>query len=172
MNQEQWFGPEGQTQIVFTSAGNVMLLVKGEKAEHKALRKNSYSKVVAGGVTLSIGDFSCQHKGVPSYAESLATLVDWVVHTCHDDEDASGTIDQLRSVIIAARRRVHEEVGKNDHARGRAIVCHLAKELGRPPTRSEIRECSGWSSAKIALFCNANGLSWMLRGDSGRPPKN
>jgi len=170
---ERWFGPEGQTRIVFTADGNVGLRIQSEKAEHKALRKNFDQEVAAGGVTLSIRDFSYRHKGVPSYSENLATLVHSVVHEMHDEDAAVKILKQLKSVLHAAHRRAHEDLGRNDHARFRLYVIDLAKQLGRPPKRSEIREgfCPRNDARMITRLCNANQLGWLPRGEEGRPPE-
>jgi len=190
---ERRFGPEGQTQIVFTAEGNVMLQTpivdgaaghvmsptekaeKAEKAEHKALRKNSYQEVIAGGVTLTIRDFVYLHTGEPAYGEALAKMVHAIVHETLDEAVALKTLEQLKSVLAAARRRVHE--GSNSHRQFRVLVIMLSKRLGRPPRRNEIRKESWlnegprYDTKKVTELCNANWLSWLLRGKSGRPPK-
>jgi hypothetical protein len=169
----RWFGPEGQTRILFTAYGNVGLRIQGEKAEHNALRKNFDQEVTAGDVTLSVRDFSYGHKGVPSYSESLAALVHSVVHEVHDEDAAVKVLKQLKSVLHAAHRRVHEDLGRNDHARFRNYVADLAKQLGRPPCRSEIRKAfyPRDDARRITTLCAANGLSWLPRGEEGRPPE-
>jgi hypothetical protein len=169
-DSERSIGPEGQTRIVFTAGGNVCLEVPGEKAEHRALRKNFDSEVTAGGVTLSVRDFSYHHDGVPSYSAELATLVDSVVHGS-SEESAVRILDQLKSVVIASHRRAHEAIGKNDHARFRNYVITLSKQLGRPPTRSELRKSLGCTARRITQLCEANGFSWLRRGKECRPPK-
>jgi hypothetical protein len=168
----RWFGPEGQTRIVFTADGNVGLRMQGETAEHRALRKNFDQEVTAGDVTLTFRDFSYPHKGVPSYSENLATLVHSVVHEVNDEKAAVKIFKQLKSVLHAAHRRAHEDLGCNDHARFRDYVQDLAKRLGRPPCRSEIRKAfyPGCDARGITKLCDANGFGWLPRGEEGRPP--
>jgi hypothetical protein len=172
------FGPEGQTRIVFTADGNVDLRIQGEKAEHKALRKNSYQEVAAGGVTLTIRDFVYSHTGEPTYGEALAKMVYAIVHETPEEAVAHKTLDQLKSVLAAAHRRVHE--GSNSHRQFRVLVIRLSKRLGRPPCRSEIRKAMFPDTPRdkikdkvreIARLCAANKLSWLLRGEEGRPPE-
>lgn len=185
---ERRFGPEGQTQIVFTAEGNVMLQTpivdgaagdvmsptekaeKAEKAEHKALQNNSYREVSAGGVTLTFRDFVYSHIGEPAYGHSLVKIVHSIVHETPDEEAAEQSLNQLKSVLAAAHRRVHE-IGGNDHRAFRGCVILLAKRLGRPPCRNEIRKELGWDTKKVTEFCNANWLSWLTTGKPGRPKK-
>jgi len=166
MNKETRFGPEDQTQIVFTSGGNVMLQTHGEKPEHKALRNNSYQEVTAGDVTLTFRDFVYSHIGEPAYGQSLVKIVHSIVHETLDEAVALKTLEQLKSVLAAAHRRV-----QNDHRAFRGCVILLAKRLGRPPYRNEIRKELGWDSKKVTELCNANQLSWLTTGKPGRPKK-
>jgi hypothetical protein len=168
----RWIGDgPNPTYIVFTASGNVMLEMEGEKPEHRALRKNFYQEITVGGVTLTVGDFSHGYKGVPSYSESLANLMHAIIHEVRDEEELQKVSKQLTSVVVAAHRRANENIGRNDHGRFRNFVMHLAKQFGRAPTRSEIREAfySKGDARKITKLCDANGLSWLPRGASGRP---
>lgn len=180
--EERRFGKEGQTYIVFTSCGNVMLETEGEKAEHRALRKNFFQEVTAGGVTLTVGDFSHIHTGVPSYSESLATLLNSIVHASNSEEEAQKALNQLKSVVITARRRALDDQKthlEDEHSRFRGYVIDLSKLFGRPPTQCEIRlamfpdtqpEKVKDRARAIKRLCDANKLGWLQSGgDLGRP---
>lgn len=159
-----------------------MLEMEGEKAEHRALRKNFVQKVTAGGVTLRVGDFSYIHAGVPSYSGSLATLLDSIVHASNSEEEAQKALSQLESVVIAARRRALDEKKtrlEDDHSRFRSYVIDLSKRFGRPPTQCEIRlamfpdiqpENIKDKARAVKRLCDANKLGWLQSGgDLGRP---
>jgi hypothetical protein len=165
--------------IVSTENGNVGLLIEGERAEHRALRKKFSQEVTVAGVTLTVGDFSFCHEGVPSYCESLASLVHSIVHTL-TDEEAKIALKQLCSVVTAARRLAHEMLGRNDHARFRSYLTHLRKQFGRDPTRREIlqamfpatpREKVKDKGREIQRLCHENGVKLLSGARPGRPKK-
>jgi hypothetical protein len=167
-----WIG-EGPTYVVFTSSGNVSLEVHGEKAEHRALRKNFTDEIEVGNVTLTFRDFAFRHQGVPTYSESLATLVNSIVHSVNDKKTAEKLSKQLSRVLVAAWMRANE-AGGNDHARFRSYVIDIAKQLGRVPTQSEIRQAlfPDTPPREIKRLCDENGLGWLPSGGvPGRPKK-
>jgi hypothetical protein len=173
----RWIG-DGPTYLVFSKSGNVALMLHGEKAEHRALTKNFTPEVTASGTTLMIDELLFNGDGVPPYSERLVSLVHSIVYDVRSEQEAKKVLKQFSSVVIAARRLAHEPLGKSAHERFRVTVIHLAKQSGRAPTRSEIREAM-WSASdkfkidtrEVTRLCDENGLSWLPTGRPGRKKK-
>jgi hypothetical protein len=176
----RWLG-DGPIYIVFLENGDVVLDIRGERAEHRALIKNFTKDVASGGVTLTADDLLyVREDGVPAYSESLATFIRSIVFGMNSEEAAKRVLKQFSSVVIAARRLALEPPGKTIHERFRAYVMHLAKRFGRVPTRSEIRQIMFPNSPadrlnndtrEVTRLCDENGLSWLPTGKPGRKKK-
>jgi hypothetical protein len=196
----------GPSYILFLPNGDVGLLLCQERPELRASRKNYSSRVtiedaqlsmtisdspevIVPSVTLTVEDFAHVPRGVPSYAESLAAVVNAIVFSLNDDQ-GDRVLNELVSVIRAARMvaRTKDAGAGSVHLGFRVALIILAKKLGRAPTRREIQkqifedtqndhplpkrvQFQKDRARMVTAWCDANGFGWIERGKAGCPRK-
>lgn len=169
----------GPSYILFLPNGDVALQTSEERPERRALRKNRPDSVTVGALTLTIRDLLLPTR--LRCEKELALVIHSIVHKL-DESASERALKELTSMVRAARTTAHHDSDRNQHKVFRSAVRAAAKQLGRAPTRSEVRKeifkehppnrpSEKDRARMVTEWCKANGFDWLERGEPGAPAK-
>ena len=159
-----------EAYLVFLKSGDVQIGKSGKTllAEQKSLTKG-FKVFDAQGRKSPIVDAL---KMLPfKHAGAERALVDNLreILVSSDDLKAERLIDEFASALKAVRRlRGTGAKHSNEHQRFDAALAHLAKKLGRPPTKGALARQLCVSPYEISKLAKVNGFSWLPNNAPGR----
>jgi hypothetical protein len=154
----------GPGYLIFTSAGDVQVLREGfdHLTEKKTALKHFNAFEVDG--TLQAGIWTLVNLNSEAAFDRLKAILE-----TKEDYKAEGLIDQLCHDLKATRKILRSD-GKSiaPHDTFRGLLRQLAKKLGYPPTKADVRKAmneitgyEGFTAAHCSKLCDANGFSWL-----------